>query len=145
MIRKLLLLVAPAVILTAPVVISASSYALDGGAKSGFTEGLDDTGGTSAQDCKDAGGTVKSGKCVDSNGNQVDPVGLNLQNIINILLYISGIIAVIYIVIAGFRYITSNGDSSSISKAKNNIMYALIGLVVAIMAYAIVNFVLGKL
>lgn len=132
-------------ILVASAVVSANSYALDGGAKSEFTKGLDKTGGSAAQDCKDAGGTIKSGKCVDSNGNEVDPVGLNLQNVINILLFIAGIIAVIYIVIGGFRYVTSNGDSGSISKAKNTIMYALIGLVIAIMAYAIVNFVLGKL
>ena len=64
--------------------------------------------------------------------------------IINTILYILGIIAVIMIVIGGFRYVVSNGDSSSITAAKNTIFYAVIGLVVAMLAFTIVNFVVGK-
>ena len=52
-------------------------------------------------------------------------------------------IAVIKIVIGGIRYATSGGDSTQIQAAKNTILYAVVGLVVAIMAFAIVNFVLG--
>jgi multisubunit Na+/H+ antiporter MnhB subunit len=52
-------------------------------------------------------------------------------------------IAVIMIVIGGIRYTTSNGDSSQVKSAKDTIMYAVIGLVVAILAYAIVNFILS--
>lgn len=62
--------------------------------------------------------------------------------IVNILLFLLGAIAVIMIVIGGIRYATSNGDQSAITSAKNTILYAVIGLVVAIMAYAIVNFVI---
>ncbi|MFZ1360797.1 MAG: TrbC/VirB2 family protein [Candidatus Saccharimonadales bacterium] len=64
-----------------------------------------------------------------------------IKNVINILLYLIGIIAVIAIIIGGIRYVTSNGDSSAIKSAKDTIMYAVIGLVVAIFAFAIVNFV----
>lgn len=64
-----------------------------------------------------------------------------LKTVINVLLYIIGIVAVIMIVIGGIRYTTSNGDSSSIKSAKDTILYAVVGLVVAIMAFAIVNFV----
>lgn len=66
------------------------------------------------------------------------------MTIINTILYILGIVAVIMIVIGGFRYVVSNGDSASITAAKNTIFYAVIGLVVAILAFTIVNFVVDK-
>lgn len=72
-------------------------------------------------------------------------VGELVKNIINILLMIAGIIAVIMIIIGGIRYATSNGDSNSVTAAKNTIMYAVVGLVIAIFAYAIVNFVLTQI
>lgn len=65
----------------------------------------------------------------------------NIKIITNVLLFILGAIAVIMIIIGGIRYATSNGDSSAIQGAKNTILYAVIGLIVAILAYAIVNFV----
>jgi hypothetical protein len=66
----------------------------------------------------------------------------SIKVIVNLLLYLLGAIAVIMIVIGGIRYTTSNGDSSSITSAKNTILYSVVGLVVAILAYAIVNFVI---
>lgn len=68
-----------------------------------------------------------------------------LESIINILLFIIGAIAVIMIIIGGIKYTTSNGDQAQVTSAKNTILYAIVGLVVAIMAYAIVNFVVDKL
>jgi hypothetical protein len=68
-----------------------------------------------------------------------------LKSIINILLFIIGAIAVIMIIIGGIRYTTSNGDQAQVTSAKNTILYAIVGLVVAIMAFAIVNFVLDAL
>lgn len=66
-----------------------------------------------------------------------------LKNVINTILFVLGMIAVIMIVIGGIRYTTSNGDSSSTKAAKDTILYAVIGLVVAMLAFAIVNFVVG--
>ena len=68
-----------------------------------------------------------------------------IQNIINILLFLIGAIAVIMIIVGGIRYVVSGGDQGAITGAKNTILYAVIGLVIAILAYAIVNFVLGAL
>ena len=68
-----------------------------------------------------------------------------LKAIVNILLYVLGAIAVIMIVIGGIRYTTSNGDQGQLTSAKNTILYAVVGLVIAVMAYAIVNFVLSAL
>lgn len=67
-----------------------------------------------------------------------------ITTVINTLLYVLGIIAVIMIIVGGIRYTTSNGESSSIKSAKDTITYAVVGLVVAILAYAIVNFVVGR-
>ena len=77
-------------------------------------------------------------KTADTQNTSVDTL---IRNVINILLWAIGIVSVIMIIIGGIRYATSNGDSNQVSAAKNTIMYAVIGLVIAIFAYAIVNFV----
>lgn len=66
-----------------------------------------------------------------------------VSQISSILLFIVGIVAVIMIVVGGFRYIISGGDASQVQAAKNTILYALVGVIIAILAYAIVNFVMG--
>ena len=62
----------------------------------------------------------------------------------NVLLFIIGAISVIMIIIGGLRYVVSGGDSSKVSAAKNTILYAVVGIVVALLAYAIINFVIGS-
>ncbi|HUD11346.1 MAG TPA: hypothetical protein VMS08_02970 [Candidatus Saccharimonadia bacterium] len=57
------------------------------------------------------------------------------------LIFVIGAVSVIMIIIGGLRYVTSNGDSKSIEGAKNTILYAIVGIVVAIASYAIVDFV----
>ena len=64
---------------------------------------------------------------------------------INIMLFIIGILSVIMLIYGGIRYVLSSGDSGAVTNAKNTIMYAIIGLVIAILAYAIVNFVIGSI
>ena len=63
--------------------------------------------------------------------------------IINLLLFIIGAIAVIMVIIGGLRYVLSGGDANAVTSAKNTILYAIVGLAIAILAYAIVNFVVG--
>lgn len=63
----------------------------------------------------------------------------------NILLYLIGAISVIMIIFGGFRYVTSGGKSENITAAKNTIMYAVIGIIIALLSYAIVNFVITAL
>lgn len=72
--------------------------------------------------------------------------GLNglVATIVNILSIIVGVAAVIMIIVGGFRYVTSGGDSNNTSGAKNTIIYALVGLVIAILAQVLVQFVLYK-
>jgi hypothetical protein len=79
----------------------------------------------------------------DVGGDSGGDLGSNIQNVVNMMLFLLGAIAVVMIVIGGIRYTTSNGDSSNIKAAKDTILYAAVGLIIAIMAYAIVNFVVG--
>jgi hypothetical protein len=64
--------------------------------------------------------------------------------IVNLLTIIVGIVAVIIIIVNGLKFITSNGDSNSISSARQGIIYALVGLVIAALAQVIVRFVLSQ-
>ena len=61
----------------------------------------------------------------------------------NLLLGIAGSIAVIFIIVGGIQYATSAGDDGRVQSAKNTILNAVIGLVITVMAYAIVNFLLN--
>lgn len=67
------------------------------------------------------------------------------KQITNTILYIVGILAVIMLIIGGIRYIVSGGDSKKVTDAKNTILYAIIGLIVCFLAFAIVNFVISAL
>ena len=62
----------------------------------------------------------------------------------NVMLFIVGAISVIMVVIGGLRYVVSGGNSGNITTAKNTILYAIVGLIIAIMAYAVINFVIGS-
>ena len=84
---------------------------------------------------------INSAKGTGAPDNVTEDDGL-IKKVVNLLLWAIGIVSVIMIIIGGIRYATSNGDSTQVTAAKNTIMYAVIGLVIAIFAYAIVNFVL---
>jgi len=79
--------------------------------------------------------------CPDKSGDGVFSL---VKTVINVLLTVAGITAVIMIIIGGIRYVTSNGEQAHIKSAKDTILYAIVGLVVTILAFAIVNFVVGK-
>lgn len=65
--------------------------------------------------------------------------------IVNTIIFLVGSVAVIMIVVGGLRYVLSGGDSSAVNGAKNTLLYAVVGLVVTVMSYAIVNFVLSRI
>lgn len=67
------------------------------------------------------------------------------KQVTNTVLYIVGIIAVIMLIIGGIKYVISGGDSKKVTDAKNTILYAIIGLIIAFLSYAIVNFVISAL
>jgi hypothetical protein len=101
----------------------------------------------------DAFSSSKSDACAGvsldgSNGCNNDPTGSGLsgiiKNAINILSLVIGIAAIIMVLVGGFRYVISAGDSAGTNSAKNTIFYALIGLVIAALAQILVHFVLAK-
>ncbi len=63
----------------------------------------------------------------------------------NIALYVIGALAVFMLMWGGLRYITSGGDSKKITDAKNTVLYAIIGLLIVFLSYAIINFVLNAI
>ena len=68
-----------------------------------------------------------------------------LNTIISVVIGVLGLLAVAIIIYGGFMYTTSAGDASKIKKAKDTIMYGVIGLVIALLAFAIVNFVVSSI
>lgn len=64
------------------------------------------------------------------------------QRVINIFSIVVGSVSVIMIIIGGFRYIISGGDSTAVTAAKNTILYAIVGLIIVIFAQVIVRFVI---
>jgi glucose uptake protein GlcU len=67
------------------------------------------------------------------------------RQVTNTILYFVGIIAVIMLIWGGIRYVVSGGDAKKVTDAKNTILYAIIGLVISFLAYAIVQFVINAL
>ena len=87
---------------------------------------------------------------IQSGADQAKPTGsatdllTNIKNITNTLLIAVGVISVIMVIIGGLRYTLSGGDENGVAAAKNTILYAMVGAVVSILAYAVINFVIGR-
>ena len=97
-----------------------------------------------AVDCSASGGIASAAQCAKGTGQSSTLFGDGgvFKTIINVLLFIVGAVSVIMLIIGGIRYTLSGGDSAAVTAAKNTILYAIIGVVVAILAYAVVNFVI---
>ena len=91
----------------------------------------------------DCGGLDLGIKCAQ--GDNVNTAKSYIVTIVNILLALAGITAAIFLIIGGVRYIVSQGERDGTEKAKNTILYAVIGLIVIGLSAAIVNFVIGPL
>ncbi len=68
-----------------------------------------------------------------------------IVNILNAVIGVAGLVAVVFIIIGGFNYMTSAGDPGKTKKAKDTILYAVIGLIICVLAFAIVNFVIKNI
>ena len=87
---------------------------------------------------------AEAAKCDGCPENLFGNTGV-FKQVTNTILYIVGIIAVIMLIIGGIKYVVSGGDSKKVTDAKNTVLYAIIGLVIAFLAFAIVNFVITAL
>lgn len=96
------------------------------------------------------GDTTSKGQILQGAGQTgADCTGVGVNNAIasavNILSIVVGVAAVIMVIVSGFKYVTSGGDSNSVSSAKSTLIYALVGLGVAGLAQVLVNFVLTNI
>ena len=71
-------------------------------------------------------------------------LGGSIGKVLNIIIGSLGVIAVVVIIIGGVLYMTSSGDSGKVKKAKDTILYGVIGLIICVLAAAIVNFVINN-
>jgi len=113
------------------VVVSAPAYA----AQSNCSD-------PSAADPLTAGAT-----CAQANGTKDNLFASNgiFVVVANSLIFLVGAVAVIFLIIGGLRYVVSNGDSKAVEGAKNTILYAIVGIVVAVISFALVQFVITSL
>lgn len=88
---------------------------------------------------------ITTGVDAVNGNNQSTNLTAFVKNIINILLFVVGAVSVVMIIIGGLRYATSAGDQSNVKAAKDTILYSVVGLVIAFLAFAIVNFVIDSL
>ncbi len=121
----LTLLAVPAFALSVAGVVAPAAYAVDCDVNSGIN------------------GAAECAKSEDQPAELFADGGI-FQKITDVLLFIIGAVSVIMLIIGGVRYTISQGDSSAVTSAKNTILYAIIGLIVAILAYAVVHFVIGS-
>lgn len=101
-----------------------------------------------AQNCDAGELSIQSGaNCGQGNGqpaNLFDGDDSMFKRITDVMLFIIGAISVIMLIVGGIRYVVSGGDQGAVQSAKNTILYAIVGIIVAILAYAVVNFVTGS-
>lgn len=112
--------------ITSPLLIVAPAAALFEGSKD--------------QAC--AGANLSDTGCSANQGK--DAVNSTISTIINLLSFLVGVISVIMIIIGGIRFATSSGNAQSTDTARNTVIFAVVGLVLAVFAQLIVKFVLGR-
>lgn len=144
MIAKIQNKIAVAVVAFAVLAFAAFAFAPSASAQTQVQNGL--CAGSTLTFTDQNSATANAGQCtaVASEGS-TDKVNDTVSLIINIFSWVVGVVAVIMIIVGGFKYITSGGDSGKITSAKNSIIYAIIGLVIVALAQIIVQFVLTKI
>lgn len=131
MIKGLLKIVAGSLLIMG-VVLGMSFMSLEGaGAQS-----------PQASACEGSGGVWANGACTTPNDNRT--VTGTISQVANIMIFVIGAVAVLMIIIGGLRYVLAQGDSSATKSAKDTILFAIIGLVISIAAYGLVNFVTSQ-
>lgn len=114
---------------------SASGGGGSGGGPTGG--GSSAGGGASAIVCN---GVIKSGVCFPATtGLSSQPVATLLMNLMNWLLAILGFIAIIAFIISGLQYLLSTGDEKMAETAKRNMQYSIIGVLVALSGWVIIQ------
>jgi len=69
--------------------------------------------------------------------------GQVLGGVLDVFYFVAGVAAVVVIIIAGYYFVTGGSDPATVAKAKNAILYAVVGLIIIIIAFSITNFIVG--
>lgn len=86
--------------------------------------------------------TSVGGSCEEQN-TEPSITGV-IRTALSILSLVAGVIAVIMIIVAGLKFITSQGDAGAVSSARSTVIYALVGIVIVLLSQVIVRFVLSE-
>ena len=103
---------------------------------------------TAVENCDANGINITTGaECSHGTGTPSNLFGDGsvFQRITDVALGLIAAISVLMLIYGGIRYTTSGGNSNNVTAAKDTIMYAIIGIIIAVLAYAIVHFVLTSL
>lgn len=123
MIKRLVLLITTALVLAMP----AGAYAA-----------------SAVPNCGSGSASGKPQVCQELSNSSGDPILKVIKGAIEVISFIAGALAVIFIVAAALRFTLAGGDANAVATARNNLLYALAGIVVVGMAQAIVTFVLNR-
>ncbi len=129
----MLALILPFTMSASFALVPVAAHALD--TSCGITDSISEGAGAA---------TGNGAQCGSLQGQGTASFGDLAKKIVNLLSIIVGVVAVIMIIVGGFRYITSGGESSNVSGAKNTLIYAIVGLVIVALAQFIVHFVLAN-
>lgn len=124
---SLVLLFVPAISLTASVSAAAPCNDI----ATSVNKGIGYTSANGSQTCG-GGGSISSG---------IQTIATRVVDVFSVVVGIASVIMIIY---SGFRYITSGGESGSVSSAKNTLIYAIVGLIIVVLAQLIVTYVLNS-
>jgi hypothetical protein len=129
--NKFVALLAGVILIAVPVALPAAAFAAADISNCLATgSGLSVDAGANCTAPSTAGGTTKINNLI--------------TDVVNIFSAVVGVVSVIMIIVGGFQYITSGGDSGKVSTAKTTIIYAIVGLVVVAFSQFLVQFVLNK-
>jgi len=103
-----------------------------------------------AASCDITKGSVSTGVTCAAEGSDLQGTELFgadgiVPMVINTLLTLVGVVSVVMLIIGGIRYIISSGDQNAVTTAKNTILYAIIGLIIALLSYAAIGFITSNL
>ena len=82
---------------------------------------------------------------IDNEADAGNKLNTGIKDIINVVIGALAIVCVVVIIIGGINYMTSSGDATKVKKAKDTILYGIVGMIICALAFAIVNWVIGTL
>jgi uncharacterized membrane protein len=135
------LIVLPVISLLFAALATASVYAQGPEA----TDGVSPNNAIQSGLCGGSGLSLNNTGCSDvALGNPQGALNKFITRIVNLFSVIVGIVAVVMIIVGGFRYVISGGDSANVTDAKNTILYAIVGLIIVAISQFLVRFVLSQ-